>query len=598
MEHQKVEKKWHIRSLPAGISEQLLKKTAGALGLPEPIVRILTLRELSDRDALADFLNPALIGLPRPHTMKGMDCAVTILLGAVAQMSPVTVFGDFDADGVTATALLSLFIRELGLPGTSYIPERLQEGYGLNQEAIRKIHAENMGRWGEAGVLITVDCGISDAEVVSAARELDFSVIVTDHHKPPAELPPANAILNPLQPGCPFPCKNLAGVGVAFYLLLGLRAALVQKNHWRAGRIPNLKSYMDLVAIGTVSDQVDLVGCNRILVRNGLEILNRTRRLGLEKLLDGAGNRGGKVTVEDIAFRVAPRINAVGRIGSASSAVRLMTTADPAEAQSLAWELEQANSTRKEIEAAVFDEAVAMISGEVLKKSRSLVLSGNNWHPGVLGIVASRLVDRLSRPVILLTESAAGETFDASRLVKGSGRSVEGIDIHAALLSCREMLHRFGGHAGAVGLTLKAENIETFRKQFEDFVTRESAGQSAEPTLYIDVHANPEDLVDPDFLAAYSSLGPFGAGNREPVFFLKGQRLASPRLVGTNHLRFSIMENDLAVNGIGFGFGGFVSQARNGPMDLAFTLRLNSYMGQENWELNLVDLHPGTAAEK
>jgi single-stranded-DNA-specific exonuclease len=592
MEHSKVKKEWQVRSLPAGVTEELLQKTGAALGLPKAIVRLLALRGLSDRETIAGFLNPSLAELPRPRSMKGMDDAVAILLRAVAQKKPVTVFGDFDADGVTATALLSLFFRELDLPGTSYIPDRLQEGYGLNHEAIRKIHADNMGRWGEAGVLVTVDCGISDAEVVTAARELGFAVIVTDHHRPPAELPPADAVLNPHQPGCPFPCKNLAGVGVAFYLLLGLRSALVEQNHWEENSIPNLKSYMDLVAIGTVADQVDLTGCNRIIVKNGLEILNRAERLGLVKLLDTAGKRGGEVTVDDIAFRVAPRINAVGRIGSAAAAVRLMTTTDPAEAQHLAMELEHANSSRKEIEAAVFDEAAGMILQDELNKLHSLVLYRNNWHPGVLGIVANRLVEKFCRPAILLTDVPGDDRDDAVRLVKGSGRSVEGIDLHAAIASCHEMLHRYGGHAGAVGLTLGAESIGTFRKEFNAFVAHESAEESVTPILHIDQHVSLADLADPDFLAAYGSLGPFGAGNREPVFCLRGRQLANSRLVGGNHLRFSILEDGLAVNGIGFNFGSFLDQTRSIPLDLAFTLRLNSWQGQDNWELNLVDLQP------
>jgi single-stranded-DNA-specific exonuclease len=592
MEHSKVKKEWQVRSLPAGVTEELLQKTGAALGLPKAIVRLLALRGLSDRETIAGFLNPSLAEMPRPRTMKGMDDAVAILLRALAQKKPVTVFGDFDADGVTATALLSLFFRDLDLPGTSYIPDRLQEGYGLNHEAIKKIHADNMGRWGEAGVLVTVDCGISDAEVVTAARELGFAVIVTDHHRPPAELPPADAVLNPHQPGCPFPCKNLAGVGVAFYLLLGLRSALVEQNHWKENSIPNLKSYMDLVAIGTVADQVDLTGCNRIIVKSGLEVLNRAERLGLVKLLDTAGKRGGEVTVDDIAFRVAPRINAVGRIGSAAAAVRLMTTTDPAEAQHLAMELEHANSTRKEIEAAVFDEAAGMILRDELNTLHSLVLYRNNWHPGVLGIVANRLVEKFCRPAILLTDVPGDDRDDAVRLVKGSGRSVEGIDLHAAIASCHEMLYRYGGHAGAVGLTLGAESIGTFRKEFNAFVAHESAEESVTPILHIDQHVSLADLADPDFLAAYGSLGPFGAGNREPVFCLRGRQLANSRLVGGNHLRFSILEDGLAVNGIGFNFGSFLDQTRSIPLDLAFTLRLNSWQGQDHWELNLVDLQP------
>ncbi len=576
------------------VSEERLKEIARDSGIPESIIRILALRGFSDLLDIKDFLNPSLHQLPRPHLMKGMNEAVTILLEALKFQKPVTVFSDFDADGVTSAAVLSLFFTELGVPSQTYIPDRLTEGYGLNSKAIRKIYDSNMQQWGMAGVLLTADCGISDAEVVNEAKKLGFEVIITDHHKPPENLPQADAILNPLQSGCPFPCKDLAGVGVAFYLILGLRSELLTNGYWPEDKIPNLKSYMDLVAIGTVADQVSVTGCNRIIVKNGLEILNQGNRVGLQKLLDNAKRSGTEVTVEDIAFRMAPRINAVGRIGSAHKAVKLLTTCLPEEANQFAGELEEANNARKSIESNIYTEAEKMVSPEVLDTEKSLVLYKSNWHQGVLGIVASRLSDQFCRPTILLTDCLQEDTEESLKLVKGSGRSIEGVDIHKAVSSCQEMLQRFGGHAGAVGLTLPADNIESFRKRFDASIGAQSEKSSFAPCLFIDMQTTLNELADQEFLTAYTSLAPFGSGNPEPIFCMKSQKLSTPKLVGTNHLKFTIMDNGKIINGIGFGFGDMVAVSQNSPMDLAFTLRLNSYMGQEKWQLNIVDLRPST----
>jgi single-stranded-DNA-specific exonuclease len=588
-------KKWLFRHEPVDISSQQIKKIAVDFGIPETIARILVLRGLSEKNNIIDFLNPTLQQLPRPHKMKGMNEAVLILQEALKLQEPVTVFGDFDADGVTSTAILSLFFNELGVPSHTYIPDRLSEGYGLNREAIRKIHDHNMRIWNVAGILLTADCGISDIDAVKEAKKLGFKVIITDHHRPPEELPNADAILNPLQRDCSFSCKNLAGVGVAFYLILGLRSELMANGHWPEDKIPNLKSYMDLVAIGTVADQVPVTDCNRIIVKSGLEILNQSRRFGLQKLLASTKNPDTGVTVEDIAFRLAPRINAVGRIGSAHKAVKLLTTNLPDEAQQLAEELEEANIARKNIEANIYAEAVKMIYPEALNTAKSLVLYKNDWHQGVLGIVASRLSDQYNRPTILLTDCEQEENGELVKLVKGSGRSIEGVDIHMAVSACQEMLHRFGGHTGAIGLTMTADNIELFRKKFDALIGLQSEKDFSDPSIFIDLQTTLNDLIEPKFLAAYASLAPFGTGNPEPIFCMSSQKLSNLRQVGTNHLRFTIMENGKSINGIGFGFGNLAAVSQKSLMDLAFTLRLNSYLGQEKWELNIVDLRPSTS---
>ncbi|MDX1776283.1 MAG: single-stranded-DNA-specific exonuclease RecJ [Desulfobulbales bacterium] len=558
------------------------------------IARILAYKGFTDIEDIRNFLNPSLRQLPRPQLLKGMAEAVPIMQQALKHQKPVTVFGDFDADGVSSTALLSLFFRELGVRLHFYIPDRLTEGYGLNLGAIRKIYEHNTQRWGEAGILITVDCGISDVEVVEEAITRGFSVIITDHHRPPGRLPRAHAIINPLQSGCPFPFKNLAGVGVAFYLILGMRADLVANEYWPEDRIPNLKSYMDLVAIGTVADQVPLSECNRILVKAGLEILNQCNRVGLQKLLDNARNYDTTINVEDIAFRMAPRINAAGRIGSAHKALKLMTTNVPEEAEQYADELEEANAARKGIENRIFEQAAEMASPEMLANENSLVLYNSDWHQGVLGIVASRLSDHFNRPTILLTDYSDGEESREVTFMKGSGRSVNGLDIHRAVTECQEVLERFGGHEGAVGLTMLPRDFDCFRTLFDRAIATQKSTKKlpAASTLMLDGAISLQELGDSKFLAAYSMLSPFGRGNEEPVFYMKGQKLLNMREVGRNHLRFTVQDNGRFMSGIGFNLAHHLPLAQNNLVDLAFTLRFKSYRGNDSWEIHLLDIKP------
>ena len=587
-----IKKTWKLRQLPSHITQEQIIKSAYNTGLPKEIAKLLVLRGVSDEQDIKDFLAPSLSQLPRPCLMKGMSEAVKILYDSLKSGRPITIYGDFDADGITSTTILFLFLAELDVPLKYFIPDRLTEGYGLNSEAVNKICETNKQKWGEPGILITVDCGISDDEVVSEAKKLGFTVIITDHHKPPEKLPTADAILNPLQPGCNFPCKNLSGVGVAFYLILGLRSELMENGHWPENMIPNLKSYMDISAIGTVADQVQLTGCNRIIVKAGLEVLNQGNRIGIQKLLNTTRGYESEITSGDIAFRIAPRINAIGRVGSAQKAVELMCTQVEEEAEKIAYKLEEANNARKNIEADIFDEAIHMVSSDTLENASSILLYKNNWHQGVLGIVASRLTEKYNRPVILLTDHSSEDAPEAIELAKGSGRSIEGIDIHNAVSSCREMLERFGGHKGAVGLTLAKENIDSFRQEFDRTIGDQLGSNLQPPRLMIDIETTLEVLSDKKFISAYNLLAPFGSGNPQPVFCITGQKMTNLRVVGNNHLRFTIIDNSNSMNGIGFGFGEYIHEAQHSLMDIAFVLKLNSYMGKANWEIHLNALRP------
>ena len=592
MRSRKSEKEWQLRQLPSNVTLEQISRIAEDLSVSEEIIKLFIIRGFSNLQDISSFLAPSLNQLPRPHLMKDMEKAVKILTKSLKTKGPITVYGDFDADGVTSTAVLTLFFTELDVPLNYYIPDRLTDGYGLNSEAVRKIYEANIQQWNEPGVLITVDCGISDRKVVDEAVELGFTVIITDHHKPPENLPPADAILNPLQPGCDFPCKNLAGVGIAFYLILGLRSELMKKEHWPEDKIPNLKSYMDIAAIGTVADQVPIIDCNRVIVKAGLEVLNQGNRVGLQKLLDNSHYNESDITTEVIAFRIAPRINAIGRIGSALKAVELLRTQIPRDAEKLANEFEEANTTRKAIEGKIFDEAVHMVSADTLEATNSLLLYKSDWHQGVLGIVASRLTDKYNRPAILLTDCKPEDTHEIKKMVKGSGRSIEGLDIHLAISSCQEMLERFGGHSGAVGLTLPKDNIESLRLEIDRVFGVQLEKNFQPPGIMIDMETTLESLSEKKFLSGYSLMAPFGSGNPEPVFCMTGQKLINPRLVGQNHLRFTIREKNISMNGIGFGFGKFIQNAQESLMDIAFSIKLNSYMGRAKWEMRLVGLRP------
>ncbi|MDA8164988.1 MAG: single-stranded-DNA-specific exonuclease RecJ [Desulfobacteraceae bacterium] len=549
---------------------------ASELEVPFGIGAILLQRGLDDPRAAHDFLNPAFEQLPSPFLMKGMAEATAILADAIRQGRAVAVYGDYDVDGATGTAVLALFLRRLGLTVHARQPHRLHHGYGLHRRLIPELQALAPG-----GVLITVDCGISDREAVAAANEGGLTVIVTDHHQPPSTLPPADAVLNPLQPGCSFPFKHLAGVGVAFYLAMGLRSRLKEQGYWPgAAGMPNLRELLDLAAVGTVADIVPLVGPNRIFVRAGLEVLQEARRPGLACLLETAGLLGKRLTAEDIGFRLGPRINAAGRLGDPGRALDLLLTDDSVLARKLAHELEKANRDRHALEEGMACQAMAAAAEFIQAGRRTMVLLGDAWHPGVLGIVASRVLNRFYRTTILLTEKEG--------LLSGSGRSVPEFHLHHALEGCKDLLVRYGGHANAAGLALQPESLPAFRERFEAEAAQ-LAPEDLRPKLLVDGQAT-DDLFGGRFQEAYLRLAPFGMGNPEPVFASAGCRLLKPRLVGEKHLKFLWPHNGGRLEGIGFGFGHLLPILKSQEVGLAFSLRLNEFRGRESWQVNLVDI--------
>ncbi len=540
--------------------------------------QILLNRELRDPEEITRFLHPSLAHLPEPAQMMGMEQAVARLIRAIQNQELITIYGDYDVDGTTATALLMNFFKSVGARVDFYIPHRVKEGYSLNEAALKKI------REGGTRVVVTVDNGISAVREAEVARSLGIDLIITDHHEVPETLPPAYAILNPKQKGDSFPGKQLAGVGVAFYLLVGLRQALREAGAL-ADREPNLRQALDLVAVGTIADMAPLTGINRILVREGLQVLQQTSRVGLKALKEVSGLEGDEVRADQVAFWIGPRINAVGRLEDAALGVRLLLSEDPGEARDLAQRLDGANQSRKELEDEIAQEAFAVIEAQGLhQRFRSLVVAQGHWHQGVIGIVASRLVEKFHLPSIVLTQDGGDW--------KGSARSIRGLHLVEALHACGDLLRKFGGHAYAAGLSLPQENLEKFQERFDQRVRAKLQEEDFQPSLTLDVES---DLValTPEFLEELRCLQPFGLGNPTPQFMLRGVTVQQSRIVGAKHLRLKVGAGGRSLGAIGFRLAGKLPKLGH-QVDLVFFPEWNEYNGSKNIQLRLSDLRPAS----
>ncbi|MDX1387182.1 MAG: single-stranded-DNA-specific exonuclease RecJ [bacterium] len=539
------------------------------------LAQVLLNRRLQSHEEILSFLQPSLAQLPDPSLMKDMDQATRRLVQAIAAGEIITIYGDYDVDGTTATVLLLNFLQAVGAKVDYYIPHRMKEGYSLNCEALDQLAAKG------TKVLITVDKGISAVAEARHARDLGMDLIITDHHEVPPELPVASAILNPKQKDDTFPGKELAGVGVAYYLIIGLRRALRD-----AGRLPdrepNLRQALDLVAVGTIADLAPLKGLNRVLVREGLKVLSRTQRTGLQALKNVAGI-SEEVRADQVAFQIGPRINAAGRLQDASLGVQLLLTEDEGEARRLAEQLDRANVSRREMEDQICEEATHIIDHQGYReKYRSLVLFHEKWHSGVIGIVASRLVERFHLPTILLTADEKG--------LKGSARSIKNFNLVAGLRECASLLTKFGGHAYAAGLSLKEENLEKFREAFDGVVRSQLQEKDFQPFLQMDVESSLGE-IDPEFLDQLSRLEPFGLGNPPPLFLLRRAQVRDSRIVGEKHLRMRVGQGQRVLGAIGFRLGAKQPEAQS-QVDLAFIPEWNEWNGNKNIQLRLLDLRP------
>ena len=540
-------------------------------GLPPLIARLLLNRGLADPEEILAFLDPGLERLASPFDLPDLDVAAARLARAVRRSEPLVVYGDYDADGLTAASLLTQFFQELGLPCTTYIPDRLTEGYGLNQPALERLAAQ-------ARLLVTVDCGVSDVAEVAWARDHGLEVIVTDHHELPPELPPALAVVNPKRAGEAYPFEMLAGVGVALLLALGVRARLREEGWFKTHPEPNLRGYLDLVALGTAADVVPILGENRILVREGLKVLGETRRPGLLALKEVAGMNGKTVSFRDLCFRLAPRINAAGRLGQALGALQLLLATDLNQARSQARILNELNRRRQSLEGEVLEQAKGLIRQQALDRRPVMVLGREGWHPGVLGIVAARLAEEFHRPVALVGLKEG--------IGKGSGRSIPGYHLFQGLEACRQYFLKFGGHEAAAGFVIRQENLAALQADLEETFLAQTGELQLRPTLKVDAAVEFSDL-DQGFYQHLERLRPFGPGNPEPVFMCEGVECLTSRVVGERHLKVQLSQGGVVMEAIAFDQAPL--HPLSGPLEVAFSTRFSTFMGQITPELMLLD---------
>lgn len=556
------------------------RELARGLDVPLILAELLCQRGFVTENTAKRFLGPKLVDLPSPYGLKGMSDAVEMILEAVASRSQVVIHGDYDVDGITSTVLLVDFITKIGLEVFYHLPNRMTEGYGLSMNSV----AHLAGKVTMPALLITVDCGMTSIEEVRYANELGFKVIVTDHHEPSGEMPSAQAVVNPKQQGCEFECTNLSGVGVVFFLAMAVRGKMVEKGFWSKETAPNLKKYLDLVALGTVADVMELIDINRILVKAGLEVITARNRPGIWALCERAGLADGIVTAEDISFRLGPRINAAGRLGEPQLAANLLLSKEINQALNRATALEKANTKRRELEKTALDEAVKQAQKQVDNGRQGLVLFNNDWHPGVVGIIAARVVDRFHLPTFVFT----ADTASGKNMLKASGRSVPGLNLFQVLQQCDNYIVQFGGHAMAAGLTLSAGNLDYFSEEFDKCVSVKVHEVDPEGVVIdkiMTVGDNCEEIAD-----SLKLMEPFGHGNPEPVFLLKNIQMKGVSKLG-DHLKFSLQLNGRQVHGIGF-FMAAKFEITSSPIDFAFKLKRTNFRGRKRIEAHVVAISP------
>jgi single-stranded-DNA-specific exonuclease len=543
-----------------------------------PVVReILSNRGLREREEILEFLDPKLKDLPPPSLMKDMDIAVKIVTEAIEAKKGFIVWGDYDVDGTTATALLLHLFKALDVDARHYIPNRLQEGYGIQVAGLDVLSSTLKP---ENHVLITVDNGISAHKAIAHAKELGYMVVVSDHHLPPCERVVADAVLNPNQPGCNFPEKSLAGVGVAFYFAMAIRAQLAKSNYFKPGRpAPNLKSFLDLVAIGTVADMVPLEKVNRILVRAGMETVAKGGNLGLNALCRACGIDTSCLRSEDISFQLAPKINAAGRLGEAGKAMGLFMATERKESQRMAKELVQGNERRKLINLADLAQAKQEHESSSMELKHSVIVVGS-YHIGVAGIVASGLVECYQKPSVVLCEMDDGT-------LKGSARSCPGVDLHLALQESSSALLGFGGHPMAGGMSLTGENVKLFCEMFDNSVKNQLLTYSKTEESNFDVSVEIGELFRANTLRQLHLMEPFGQGNPQPIFRDLGSRMTAISAMGKDksHLRMNFRSNGRCVKGVAFGLGHIAKQCQeSAEAEIIYTPSLNFFRGRRSWQ--------------
>jgi single-stranded-DNA-specific exonuclease len=560
-------------AVAAAADPDATRALAAELHIPEPLAALLVQRGFAAPAVAKAFLRPDLERLSDPLIWADMRLALDLVTRAVRERRPILVHGDYDVDGQCGAALLTRVLREAGATVHAFVPHRLRDGYDFGPAGLAE--AQRVG----AGLIITCDCGITAVDAVAAARAAGMEVIVTDHHIPGDALPPASAVLDPRRTDCPSEDKDLCGTGVAFKLAQALVRAL--------GLSENLPlHFLDYVALATVADVVPLTGENRILVRHGLKMLADSRWTGLRALVETAGLGGKPLRAGHVGFILAPRLNAAGRIGDANDGLRLLLTADPNEAAALARELETLNARRQALDQQILDDAIELVDKTLREDDRALVLAADEWHPGVIGIVASRLVERYGRPTFLV-----GWEGDVGR---GSGRSIAGFDLHAALHRVGHHLEKYGGHTMAAGLTIRRERFEAFRVAFLDVARELLTPDDLAPSQRVDLEL-PLGLVSDELERLIRYLEPCGPGNPAPVFGVRGARAVGARRVGTNHLRFTLDDGSGVLPAIGFRWADVVPDSwLSQPLDVAFKLERDEWQGRAGLQARVAAMAPST----
>lgn len=555
-------KKWECYNLDNEKVEELVKKRH----ITNLLASILVNRGIIDGEKINVFLNPTRKDFYNPFLMPDMEIAVKRIVKAIENKEKIMIYGDYDADGITSITVLKKYLNEIGLKTGEYIPNRLNEGYGLNKDAISKIYNDGYK------LMITVDCGISGLEEVDYANSLGMEIIITDHHEPAEKLPEAIAVIDAKRKDNKYPFNQLAGVGVVFKLIqaISTELKLEEKEYLK---------YLDLVCIGTISDIVPLVDENRVIAKLGLKLIEKTKNIGLKTLLNIADLK--KIDSNAISFGVAPRINACGRMGFQEEALQLFLTEDSGEATKIVKRLVQFNQERQAKEKQIFEEVIEKIEKDD-KDKKCIVLAEENWHHGVIGIVASKITEIYYKPSILIClEGDKG---------KGSGRSVPGFDLYTALTKCSDYIEKFGGHSMAIGITIKKENFEKLKEAIEKYA-QESNISDIMPIINIDKEINLKN-INIEEVKSLELLEPFGEGNKMPLFLLRNLKIDSIRaLSGGKHLKLTLKQDNNIVDAIGFNMGDLSKEYLLGDkVDVVGTIEINSFGNKENIQINLKDI--------
>ena len=556
-------KKWQIYEN----NEEEIEELTNKYKINKLLATILSNRGINKKEDIDLFLYPKRNDFHNPYDMPDMEKAVERIIKAKENNEKIIIYGDYDVDGITSITVLKSFLKDIGIEASYYIPNRLNEGYGLNIPAVEKIAGEGYN------LMITVDCGITCIEEINKANELGMDVIVTDHHEVGDSLPNAIAVVDCKRKDNKYKCRDLAGVGVAFKLsqALAMKLGIEEKEYLK---------YLDIVCIGTISDIVPLVDENRVISKLGLMLVNQTKNIGLKAILNISGYKNIDSTA--VSFGIAPRLNACGRMGHADEALKLFLSNNINEVNEIANQLNEYNKIRQNIEKSIYEDAIKQIEEKNLENNKTIVVSGKEWHHGVIGIVSSKITEMFFKPSILLCLEDG--------LAKGSGRSVPGFDLHEALLKCQNSLEKFGGHAMAVGLTLKEKSIPEFNKKLEE-VAEEAHIEDIVPVIKIDARINFNEVTK-EMVESLKMLEPFGEANKMPVFVYKNLKIDSIRALSEGkHLKLTLKDQNVIVNAIGFNMGNLAEDYRIGDkIDAVGTLEINSFNGVDSIQINLKDI--------